>query len=419
LVVGLTLACSEQPAPDILLLTLDTTRFDALGAFAGGAARSPRLDALAAESLRFDQAVTTAPYTGPSHASMLTGLLPPEHGLRDFLGHALSPEALTLAELLARRGYVTGAFVSAYVLDPRFGLDQGFEVYSSPGLREGARYSERRAAETVNAALSWLGERATSRPFFAWVHLYDPHAPYAPPQSHRTALPSDATRIERQRALYRDEVGYMDLMIGHLLDGLDDLGRLEELVVVTVADHGEVIGEYGRPPGTHSPILYDLTLRVPLLVRAPGRVSPGVESRQVSVVDIFSTILELASAPVPEGIAGRSLLAIEGPRAAYSETLYEYFPKLAKPGQELVSVRLEGWKLIEGPDRSELYDLRRDPRELRDVSSDHPDKLSELHEALAAVRVRWSGGAISHPIDLDPDERDDHVERLRSLGYVE
>jgi len=415
------LACSPGPSPDILLLTLDTTRSDAVGAFGGARARTPRLDALAGEALRFTQAITTAPYTGPSHASMHTGLLPPQHGLRDFLQQALPEQAVTLAESLRSRGYQTAAFVSAYVLDPRYGLDQGFDVYSSVRQPRGHEsFTERPAVDTVDEVLRWVRERDVSRPFFLWIHLFDPHHPYRPPEEFRSPLPAGIGRLERQRARYLDEAAYMDAEIGRALDEFDRIGLLENLVIVAVADHGEMIGERGYRPGTHSPVLFDLTLRVPLFVRAPGRVDPGAEDRQVSVVDVFPTILELAGLAVPEGIEGRSLLReASSPRPAYSETFYEHHPGRAEVGQELVSLRLDGWKLITGPGRSELYDLRSDPNEERDVSSQHPQQVERLRAVLIALAKRWPEEAVPRALELDPAEVERHLDRLRSLGYVE
>ena len=188
------LACGAPRPPDLLLITLDTTRADALGVYHPGR-RTPHLDALAAESLVFGEAITTTPYTGPAHASMLTGLSPPRHGLRDYLKQRLPGTARTIAEILGEAGYETVAFVSAYVLDPRYGLDQGFEIYSSRLWKPGAPdargplhekgkariFFQRRAENTVSEAIAWLRARSTERPFFAWIHLYDPHAPYDPP----------------------------------------------------------------------------------------------------------------------------------------------------------------------------------------------------------------------------------------------
>ncbi len=417
------LACGGAPQRfNVLLLTLDTTRVDALSCYGGPLAKTPRLDALARESLRFTQAVTTAPYTGPSHASMLTGLLPPQHGLRDFLRVALPEQARTLAEMLSEAGYDTAAFVSAYVLDPRYGLDQGFDVYSSskPPKRRGG-YSQRPADETADEALRWLAERRSGRPFFLWIHFYDPHGSYRPPPEYRPPVEHLPPRSpERLRRLYYAEATYMDAVIGRVLDAFEERGLLGDLAILAVSDHGELLGEHDRVPGTHSPMLVETTLRVPLLLRVPGRVEPGVEDRQVSVVDVFPTILELAGLPLPEGIAGLSLLhPADGRRPVYSETLYEHFPKLAEPGKELASVRVDGWRLVSGPGREELYDLNADPREERNVAAAHPERLAQLRAALEALRVGQPRDAWPRELDLSEEEEREHIEQLRSLGYVE
>jgi len=415
------LACEREVRPSLLLLTLDTTRLDALGAFGGADARTPRIDALSAESLRFTQAVTTAPYTGPSHASMMTGLLPPGHGLRDFLVQALPPDAVTLAELLRDAGYDTAAFVSAYVLDRRYGLDQGFDVYTSSREPLGSeQFTSRTATETANEALAWLSERSSARPFFLWIHFFDPHHPYQPPPAFRTPHEAGAGRLARQRRRYLDAASYMDAEIGRVLDALDERELLADLIVVALADHGEMLGEHGRRPGTHSPVLYDTTLRVPLLVRAPGRVPPGEDARQVSIVDVFPTILELTGVRGPGGgVQGHSLLdRWRGDRPAYSETFYEHFPWRAREGRELVSLRDGGWKLVTGPSGDVLYDLRVDPAEQTDVAPQNPERVASLRAQLAALRSE-SGEAAAHILDLSDEEREEHIERLRSLGYVE
>lgn len=418
---AMALACSPGPAsprPNLLLLTLDTTRADALGSYGETPSKTPRLDALAAESLRFTQAITTAPYTGPAHASMLSGLVPPRHGLRDFLGQSLPGSVDTLAEILRRAGYETAAFLSAYVLDPRYGLNQGFDTYESVAPpRRGRRFSRRPGGVTAGLAEDWLRGRSGDAPFFLWIHLFDPHHPYEAPPAFRAPLPADPRAAVRQR--YLEEVRYMDSVLGGIFDSLAALGLWDDLIVVAVGDHGEMLGERGLAPGTHSPVLYDTTLRVPLLLRAPGRVEPGVEDRQVSVVDVFPTLLGLAGQPVPPGIDGMRLDVPEAsrPRAAYSETLYASFPERAAPGEELASLRYAGWKLLMGPDREELYDLRADPQESRNLASSQPDRVASLSSRLRAAAGGDRARAAA-PLQLSPEEQREHRERLRELGYV-
>ena len=415
-------ACAEPAtSPDVLLITLDATRLDSLGCYGGLLAETPHLDSLARVSLRFNQAITTAPYTGPSHASILTGLFPPRHGLRDFLEQALPESVVTLAEVLGDAGYATGAFVSAYVLDPRYGLDQGFEVYSSPAPpTRPFEVPERPAGTTVAEAIAWL--EGVERPFFLWVHLFDPHFPYAPPAPFGEL--AEAAKLgprQRQRRLYYREATYMDAEIGHLFAALRARDLYEQLVVIAVADHGELLGEPGRRLGTHSTHLVDTTIRVPLLVRVPGR-GPDVVKHQVSVVDIFPTVLDALRLPAREDIDGTSLLALDSPvlrRTAYAETFYEHFPKRAQVGEELAAVRVEGWKLVTRPGREELFDLRNDPDERSNLASGHPKQVASLRAALDRLMARWPSAATARGLELSEGEAEDHIERLRALGYAE
>jgi choline-sulfatase len=418
------LGCEVSPTPpSALLITLDTTRTDALGCYGGERAHTPVLDALARESLRFTQAITTAPYTGPSHASMLTGLFPPQHGLRDFLHQRLPERMTTLAEILQQAGFETAAFISAYPLARRYGLDQGFDVYSDRAFgpaakREQAKQFQRRADDTVDEALAWLRGRNRERPFFAWIHLYDPHWPYDPPEAYRRPAAPDATQEMQQR--YYEEVTYMDAQVGRLLGVLAELGLQRELLIIVVADHGELKGHHGRLQRGHSPVLVDAVVRVPLLVRVPGRAGVVVD-HQVRVLDIFATVLEVLGQPVPAGTESRSLLAIdpaEPPRLAYSETFYEHYPERAGRGQELVSVRQGGWKLILRPGREELFSLTDDPAELRNRTPSDSQQLADLRAALRVLQARWPARLLPQPLELSGEAEREHLERLRALGYV-
>jgi choline-sulfatase len=436
----------RPPRPNVLLVTLDATRADALGCYGGARARTPHLDALAAESVLFRQAIVNTPYTGPSHASMLTGLYPPRHGLRDFLNDALPESVTTLAEIFASAGYETAAFLSAYVLDRRYGLAQGFDHYScdfwrgpAPGTAglvaappPGVRL-ERGAAATVNEAAGWVERwveraagRAGARPFFVWLHLYDPHAPYAPPPAYVMVRPDDVAvePTERLRRLYYDEVTAMDAAIGQLVAMLESWKVYERLVVLVIADHGELLGEHGRM-GEHSTSLVDTVLRVPLLLRVPGRLRARGVDAQVRAVDVFPTLLEAAGLPVPPEIDGQSLFPLaqglsDVPRPAYAETFYEFFPRRAEPGQELVGLRAGGWKMLTRPGRTTLYDLTADPEELRDVAAGHAAHVAALRAELDRLSAGWAAAAApTTALDLPDEERAEHERRLRSLGYLE
>lgn len=317
------LGCRMRRTPSVVLVTIDTLRADRLGAYGRSPTITPRLDALAAKGTVFENAWTTAPLTVPAHASLLTGLVPPGHGLR--LNHPNAKLAdpnrrrfSTLAEVFGENGYDTGAFVSASVLRAdATGLDAGFDRYDEvPAAKRGALHdAERPAAETVGAALDWV--RGASRPAFLWVHLFDPHAPYDAPEGFGAGdeHAADATG-------YDGEVAYVDHWIGRLLDGLDAAG-LGDAIVVVVADHGEGLGEHGE--ASHGFLLHEATLRVPLIVAGPG-VEAGRRAEPVSMVDVFPTLLALTSQAIPPQVHGVPILPraskLLTERAIYAETLY-------------------------------------------------------------------------------------------------
>ena len=413
------IACDPAPRDQsVVLVTLDTARVDLLSAY-GGHGVTPRLDALAARAVRFDRAFTTAPYTGPSHASLLTGQNPPRHGLRDYLKQALPDDAATLAEILRERGYDTAAFVSAYVLDPRFGLDQGFEVYSSPERSAERGGHWRPGPRTVALALEWLRERDPARPFLLWVHLYDAHGPYMPPARYRKALPRGVRpgSLDARRQRYYEQAAVLDDAVGHLLDALEAHGH--DPILVVVSDHGELLGEHGRKLGAHSNALVDATVRVPMLLRIPGHLEEGVRNERVSVIDVLPTILVALGLEVPDDVEGRSLLApaAGSPPPAYSETFYEGFGRAAD-GKELASLREDRFVLLARPSRDELFDLSTDPGERIDVAMDHPERLAALRAELDRLRQTWSRSA-SQELDLNDAEREEHTNQLRALGYVQ
>ncbi len=321
-------ALRRASAPrSVVLVTIDTLRADRLGWYGRSPTITPALDALAARGVVFERAWTTAPLTVPAHASLLTGLLPPKHGLR--LNRPVAPlprvedrRFFTLAEALKEKGYATGAFVSASVLArEETGLDAGFDVYDEvPRAAPGVLFDNRRPGEeTVAKCLDWL--KSQSGPAFVWVHLFDPHAPYDAPAGFGAGKDhaSDATG-------YDAAVAYADHCVGRLLAGLESAG-LGDAVVAVVSDHGESLGEHGEP--THGYLLHEATLRVPLIVSAPG-LAPARRADVVSVVDVFSTLLSLAGHPIPPQANQRPLfdaksaLAETERRPVYAESLYAW-----------------------------------------------------------------------------------------------
>jgi len=403
---------------NVLLITIDTLRADRVGAYGNSSRLTPALDRLADGGLRFDAAYTPVPMTWPAHASILTGLEPFSHGMRNNTSFRLG-QTPTLATMLKRAGYRTGAFVGAFVLSAKFGLNHDFDVYDDRygrgNDRADVRVAERRAERVIQPAIEWIlrpgsttpsagstnDEPDRSRPWFAWLHLYDPHAPYeAPPDYARGRSPYDA------------EVAYTDAMIARGLETLRAAGQLDRTIIMVVADHGEALGEHGE--ATHGLFAYQATLRVPMILSAPG-MRAGVVHAPVTNVDVVPTVLELLGIAVPAGLDGRSLLNVEADRTRNSRALYfeALDASLTRGWAPLVGVIADGWKYIDLP-IPELYDLRRDPGEARNEASREPERTRVLQARLkesASSRHRASE-AIRAEMDVET------TERLASLGYV-
>ena len=400
-------ACGRSGEPGgparFVLVTIDTLRADRLGCYGAENAATPTLDALAARGVRFETAIAPTPLTLPSHATLLTALDPPEHGVRSNGRFRLHEGVPTLAERLSDEGFATAAFVSAFVLDRRFGLARGFDVYDDAlGVNDRELgIPARRADQTVDAALRWL-DGAPER-FFLWLHLYDPHAPYEPPEPHRARLLGRA---------YEGEIAFADAELGRLLAALDARFPAGGTVVVVTADHGESLGEHGEP--THAFTLYDATQRVPLLMAGPGLPPGVVVSRDVArLADVAPSLLELAGAPALSGGAGRSLLPLvrgepepEG-RVAWVETLATQLDFGWSP---LLGVRTRDHKYVRAP-RPELYALATDPEEERNLATEQPELAAELD---ALVSERNTATQAAPNFAADPEV----IERLRALGYV-
>ena len=398
---------------NVLVITIDTLRADALGSY-GGAAATPNLDRLAAAGVRFEFAHAHAVVTLPSHASILTGTYPFEHGIHDNAGYRLPDDSLTLAGRLRAEGFATGAFVAAFPLDSQFGLDSGFDTYDDRfGHAEGPSdftIAERAAETVVAAARAWIATQPGR--WFAWVHLFDPHAVYQPPP------PFDARYAASP---YHGEVAYTDYALGPLLDTAGAARGRPTLVVVT-ADHGEALGEHGEL--THGLFAYEATLRVPLILAQLGRTSPpagtgtgGVVSADPARhVDIVPSILDALALPAPPALPGRSLLAAAAPGAAA--------PPGAEPLSyfEALSASLNrGWAplrgVLAGRDKyidlplPELYDLQVDPTEARNLVAGRAGRARALQTLLTDLPP-------ADAVDRRVEETVAVVERLRSLGYL-
>lgn len=381
-------------AVNVLLITIDTLRADRVGT-----GLTPAIDAIAARGVAFRNARTPVPLTLPAHATIMTGLVPPVHGVRENGIYRLDEKQPTLASLLRQRGYRTAAFVGAYVLDRRFGVNNGFETYDDRIAREADAdvrlEAERTATQVVDAALRWSPGDA---PFFMWVHLYDPHAPYTPP----------AAFLERARGnAYDGEVAYADAEVDRLIRTLEGRGMLRRTIVVIAGDHGEALGDHGER--THGLLLYDKALRVPLIVAAPDRLPARFADRPSTLADVAPTVLRLLRQEVPRDVHGLDLFADDGSheRETYSETRY---PRAAgwSPAYALTSER---WKLIQTSE-PELYDLSQDPNELDNTAADHAAIVTAMQGALAKLKDPPNTRTASTPPDAEV------AERLRALGYV-
>ncbi|MCG8461447.1 MAG: sulfatase-like hydrolase/transferase, partial [Holophagales bacterium] len=393
----------ERRGRPVVLITLDTTRADVLEPY-GGPVSTPALAALARRGVVFERAYSVAPITLVAHASLLSGLYPPEHGVRNNGLHEVPEEVDTLAELLAAEGYHTGAFVSASVLERRYGLDQGFHRYDddlSAG-RERHRYMvpDRPAGAAVDSALEWLGSLPVKEPFFLWLHLYDPHAPYSPPEPFRERY------ADRP---YQGEIAYMDTQIARLLEH-PKIGP--EAVVAVVGDHGESLGEHGEQ--THAILAYDSTLHVPFLLQVPGAVTGTRVPAPVSHVDVLPTLLAAVGFASPAELRGRNLLAPaqadSPPPLIYSET---YLPYYSYGWSKLKAVRRGLLKYIDAPE-PELYDLHADPRELSNQHAHQPGAAHDLARDLAELEAAIGDPERESRHELDADSE----EKLRSLGYL-
>ena len=393
----------REPGLDVLLVTVDTLRADALGAYGRAGARTPRMDGLASAGVRFDFAHAHNVVTLPSHANILSGRYPFDHGVRENSGFRFPRGAETLATLLRARGYRTAAFVSAFPLDSRFGLDAGFEVYDDrlgdSDATPDFHMQERPGTRTVAAARAWLD--ATPGPRFCWVHLYEPHSPYAPPVEWRDRVPT----------AYDGEVAAADDALAPLLDPLLAQGAAGRTLVVLTSDHGEGLGEHGE--ATHGIFAYETTLRVPLVLHAPRLLGPRVVKESARHVDILPTVLDALALPVPAGIAGRSLLAAaqggDGghPPPSYFESLTPALTRGWAPVHGVVRDRL---KHVDLP-LPELYDLDADPGEETNLAARRPESIDSLRALVRGLRAADPGLA-------RVAERPEVRERLASLGYV-
>jgi arylsulfatase A-like enzyme/tetratricopeptide (TPR) repeat protein len=400
-----------KPRLNLVVITLDTTRADHLGAYGSKDVETPALDRLAQDGVLFEQAMTTAPLTLPAHASILTGRFPPEHGVRDNGGFFLGPEQTTLAEMLAPLGFKTGGFVAAYVLDGKWGIGQGFETYvddfdMSKSRGRSLGEIQRPANEVVDKALPWI-ESVRDQPFFAWLHFYDPHTPYAPPEPYRTMYKGRP---------YKGEVAFMDSQVGRVIDFLQSKGLLDRTIIAVLGDHGESLGDHGED--AHGFFIYEAATRVPFIIRAPLESARGRRvADPVRTVDVVPTVLDLLGLPPAAQVAGKSLVplmtgqAIELGLEGYAEAMY---PLHHYGWSDLRAMRSGRFKVIDAP-RPELYDIETDPHEKVDIYQQRRTVGDQMIARLRAMEQAFEKVAAAPPPgDVDPEVR----ARLAALGYI-
>lgn len=395
---------------NVLVVTLDTLRADRVGAYGYAAAKTPVLDALAARGARFANATTTTPLTLSAHTSLFTGTWPTAHGVRDNTGFHVDDSLTMLAEVFKGRGYRTGGFVGAFVLDGRWGIGQGFDTFIDDfdlgeDVGPGLDAIQRRGGEVVDAAETWLTAPGTA-PFFAWVHLYDPHTPYDAPAEFAGRFP------QTRDGAYDAEIAYTDRQVGRLLEILRAAGRADDTVVVVLADHGEQLGEHGEQ--SHGFFVYDAAVQIPLIIAGPG-VTPRVVPDQVRIVDVMPTVLDLAGVDAPAGLHGASLTAaMRGETTSLVAFSESWYPRYHYGWSELQSLRDGRWKFILAPTR-ELYDLAADRDETTNLAARDQARADAMERALRALVAQTSrAGAAKGPAPVDAAAE----QRLRALGYV-
>jgi len=401
------LACAQSEPThvaaraDVVLMTLDTTRADHLGCYGYDRGTSPAIDGLAADGVRFEVAYAAAPVTLPSHASILTGQYPVHHGIRSNSRYLLQDGARTLAEVLAESGYQTAAFVSAAVLDGRYGLGQGFDQYGDD-LGEDKQHAfdmgRRPAGAVVQEALEWLGQRDRERPTFVWLHFFDPHHPWDPPAELRSKFGS------RDVDLYDAEIRRMDDAIGRFRDALPALGM--EPVWAVLSDHGEGLSDHGEE--THGSFVYETTTRIAFIL-AGGGLEARTSATVARQIDLLPTVLELVGVSLPPDVDGLSLIGRDAPRRAYIEARLGYEEYGWSPVHALVE---GGWKYVDAP-RPELFDLSRDPHEAESLIDRESARAAAMRSLLLA---HLESGEVSGADGPGLDAA--HIAALQALGYT-
>ncbi len=394
-----------------ILITVDTLRADRIGCYGFAGIETPYMDLFASRGVKFEKCVAPTPLTLPSHTSLLTGTQPSFHGVRDNGGFLVPQDIITLPELFKQEDYKTAAFVAAYVLDSKWGLNQGFDYYFD--RFDLSRYKtislgnvQRRGDEVIDEALIWLEDNKLDN-FFTWIHLYDPHTPYEPPSPYKEQYP--------QRP-YLGEIAYTDSQLGRLWQYLEENHLVENTILIFAADHGESLGEHRE--GTHGFFIYQEGVHVPLIFVTPFEELQGLSrSAVVSLIDVMPSILDMVGIPPPSQIQGKSLIPLffkennPGKSFAYSET---YYPRFHYGWSELKGIQDSRFKLIIAPD-VELYDLENDPDEKDNLASTHKEELRKL-QILAEKYIKDTS---ENAFQLDYRHMDEETrQKLAALGYI-
>jgi arylsulfatase A-like enzyme/Tfp pilus assembly protein PilF len=409
-----TLAAANPPArktpPNVILISLDTVRADHLGCYGAKEIQTPALDALARDGIVFERAVSQVPLTWPSHAAILTGLYPFQNGVQDFTGQPLEARFRSVAQAFQTHGYATGAVVSSFVLDRSWGLARGFDFYDDAFSAKAFAHKdlglvERPAGESVTRALAWL-QKTSRRPFFFWLHLYDPHSPYDPPEPYRTQYSTHP---------YDGEIAYSDHELERLIAWLKHNHLYDHSLIVFLSDHGESLGGHGEQE--HGFFVYDSTVHIPLIVKPPAGSGfrPGRVARPVETIAVAPTLLRLAGVhdEIEKQLGSQGLLGSGAGKddEAYTETFYPFSSFGWSPLHALETSRYE---YIDAP-TPELYDLAADPAEKNNLATQQPATVAVLKQKLATrMQDRRFNPSPDSSSELSPDA----VEKLRALGYV-
>ena len=402
---------SHRPAlhPNVILITIDTLRADHVACYGARNVKTPTLDGLASDGIIFDRAISQVPLTWPSHAAILTGTYPFQNGVQDFTGEPLSPQFRSIAQAFKGAGYRTGAVVSAFVLDRSWGLGRGFDFYDDAFSAETFQKKDiglvdRRAGESVDHAISWL-RKSPQRPFFLWLHLYDPHSPYDPPEPYRT---------EYREHLYDGEIAYADHELGRLITWLKENKLYDSAVIAMLSDHGESLGEHGEDE--HGFFVYNATVHIPLIVKPPAGsgIRPDRRPEPVETTAVAPSLLQLARVKDQIQTQFQSIGLFDAKAAerapAYSETFYPFSSFGWSP---LHAIETDRFHYIDAP-KPELYDVGTDPGETNNIAALQPATVTVLKEKLRQLLAHNPfSPSKAGAANLSPDAQ----EKLRALGY--